>query len=225
LIEHSVTLGLFWFGIFFPERWRFDRRFPWVKWIVLTATAASLCVESSAIYLQHYNVLAFKSFLPVGDWTDLMTGWLDALCVILFLAALIDKLLTSSTPDAKRRVRVLAFGSVFSLGPLTVIFGVLPRFGIDPHHGKWFEIVVPFVAIFPITLAYVVIVQRAMDVRILLRMGTKYLLAKATIVGLEIAAGGAVVFGVLVPMMQGKNIRRSISSSWWSKSPASFASS
>ncbi|MDQ2712095.1 MAG: hypothetical protein M3Y24_07680 [Acidobacteriota bacterium] len=35
--------------------------------------------------------------------------------------------------------------------------------------------VIPFLALFPLTLAYVLIVQRAMDIRILLRMGTKYL--------------------------------------------------
>jgi phosphoserine phosphatase RsbU/P len=204
LIEHSVDLGLFWFGLFFPERWRFDRKFPWVKWIVLAGSLTSLCIESTAIYLQHYNVAAFKAFLPISNRTDDVTGWLDAGCVILFLAAIVDKLRTSSTPDAKRRVRVLAIGSLCSLGPLTVIFGILPRFGIDPHHGTWFEIVVPFVALFPLTLAYVMVVQRAMDVRILLRMGTKYLLARATIVGLEIAVGCAVVFGVLVPMIQRK---------------------
>jgi sigma-B regulation protein RsbU (phosphoserine phosphatase) len=36
--------------------------------------------------------------------------------------------------------------------------------------------IVPVLSLFPLTLAYVLIVQRAMDVRILLRMGTKYLL-------------------------------------------------
>jgi hypothetical protein len=40
-----------------------------------------------------------------------------------------------------------------------------------PHHGNWFfSVVVPFIAFFPLTFAYVLIVQRAMDVRILLRM-------------------------------------------------------
>jgi sigma-B regulation protein RsbU (phosphoserine phosphatase) len=34
---------------------------------------------------------------------------------------------------------------------------------------------------FPLSLAYVVVVQRAMDVRILLRMGTKYALARGTV--------------------------------------------
>jgi phosphoserine phosphatase RsbU/P len=202
-IQHLVFIALLWFGVFFPDRWRFDLQWPWVKWVLFAATMATLAIETTEIVIQHYDIAKLAAMGATVYWGDLVSGWLAAICVILFLVALVDKLLTSSTPDAKRRVRVLAIGSVVSLGPLVVIFGILPRlFGVDPHHGSWFEIVVPFIAVFPLTLAYVLIVQRAMDVRILLRMGTKYLLAKATIVGLEIAVGGTVIFGFLVPMMQ-----------------------
>jgi len=202
LIQHLVFIALLWFGISFPERWRFDARWPWVKWILLGATMATLVIETTEIAIEHYDISKLKAIGSRVYWSDLVTGWMAALCVILFLFAVVDKLLTSSTADAKRRVRVLAIGSVVSLGPLVVIFGILPRFGIDPHHGSWFEGIVPFVALFPLTLAYVLIVQRAMDVRILLRMGTKYLLAKATIVVLEIAIGGGLIFGLLVPLMR-----------------------
>lgn len=204
LIQHLVFIALLWFGIFFPDRWRFDVRWPRVKWALLGATVVTLSFEATQTFLQHYDVSRANAIGPVFHRADTVTGYVMALCVVLFLFALIDKLLTSPTPDARRRVRVLAIGSTLSLGPLLVIFGVLPSFGIDPHHGAGFEAVVPFVALFPLTLAYVVIVQRAMDVRILLRMGTKYLLAKATIVSVEIAFGGAVIFGLLVPMMQKK---------------------
>jgi len=65
-------------------------------------------------------------------------------------------------------------------------------------------VVVPFIALFPITLAYVLIVQRAMDVKVLLRMGTKYLLAKATIVAIQIALVAGVIFGIVLPMLRRK---------------------
>jgi hypothetical protein len=61
-----------------------------------------------------------------------------------------------------------------------IILSVLPVFGMDPHHGKWFS-AVPFLALFPLTLAYVLIVQGAMDVRILLRIGTKFLFGMASL--------------------------------------------
>jgi sigma-B regulation protein RsbU (phosphoserine phosphatase) len=91
-----------------------------------------------------------------------------------------------------------------SLGPLVIIFTVVPLFGMDPHRGKWFTAVVPFLSIFPLTLAYVLIVQRAMDVRILLRMGTRYLLARATVLTIEAALVAFLLLRFIVPMMQRK---------------------
>jgi sigma-B regulation protein RsbU (phosphoserine phosphatase) len=124
------------------------------------------------------------------------------MCILVFLAALFDKLRSSSTADARRRLRVLAIGSGLSLGPLLLIFAVVPLFGGNPHTGKWFGVVVPFLALFPLTLGYVLVVQRAMDVRILLRMGTKYLLARATFLIVEIAIVAFVILRFIFPMMQ-----------------------
>ncbi len=130
--------------------------------------------------------------------------WTAAICVILFLVAIFDKLRSASTADARRRLRVLAIGSYISLGPLLFIYSVGPLFGIDPQNGKWSFAPLPFVALFPITLAYVLIVQRAMDVRILLRMGTKYLLARATFLTVEIGIVAFIILRFVVPMMQRK---------------------
>jgi sigma-B regulation protein RsbU (phosphoserine phosphatase) len=204
LVQYFVYIGLLWFGVFFPERWRFDVKWPWFKWLLLAVTVCTFCAEATQIFEQFYDIQKAAAMKAAMDWVDQLAGWMAALCVFLFLFALIDKLLTSSTADAKRRVRVLTIGSVLSLGPLTVIFGILPRFGIDPHHGDWFSVVIPFVALFPLTLAYVLIVQRAMDVKVLLRMGTRYLLAKATIIGVQVALCMGVIFGIILPMLEKK---------------------
>jgi sigma-B regulation protein RsbU (phosphoserine phosphatase) len=58
---------------------------------------------------------------------------------------------------------------------------VFPVLGLDPHHNSLYELVVLFYVIFILTLAYVLIVQRAMDLRILVRMGTKYALARGMV--------------------------------------------
>jgi sigma-B regulation protein RsbU (phosphoserine phosphatase) len=202
LFQHFVFIGLLWFGIFFPEQWRFDLRWPWFKWLLLAITGGTFCAEFTQIFEQFYDIPKAAGIQAAMDRVDIATGWMAVLCAVLFLTALIDKLLTSSTADAKRRVRVLTIGSALSLGPLLIIFGILPRFGIDPHHGDWFSVVVPLVALFPLTLAYVLIVQRALDVKVLLRMGTKYLLAKATIIGIQIALCAGLIFGLILPMMQ-----------------------
>ena len=85
-----------------------------------------------------------------------------------------------------------------------MIFSVLPLFGFDPHHGSLFELVIPFMALFPLTLAYVVVVQRAMDLRVLLRIGTKYLVAKATLIIIELAVAAFLIVRFVVPMLARK---------------------
>jgi phosphoserine phosphatase RsbU/P len=204
VVQIFVFPALLWFGILFPERWRVDLRLPWFKYAILAAASFGFALELGFAAAWFLSIHALHSLLPVQVWTDRVLACLEATCMILFLVAIFDKLRSASTADARRRLRVLAIGSGLSLGPLLIIFSVVPLFGMDPHHGNWFSIVVPFLALFPLTLAYVLIVQRAMDVRILLRMGTKYLLARATVLTIEIAIVAFVILRVVVPMMQRK---------------------
>jgi phosphoserine phosphatase RsbU/P len=204
VVQSFVFPALLWFGFLFPERWRVDRRLPWFKYAILAASFFGFALELGFTASWFLSIQALHSLLSVQVWTDRVLAWFEATCIILFLVAIFDKLRSASTADARRRLRVLAIGSGLSLGPLLLIFSLVPLFGMDPHHGNWFSIVVPFVALFPLTLAYVLIVQRAMDVRILLRMGTKYLLARATVLTIEIAIVVFVILRVVFPMMQRK---------------------
>jgi sigma-B regulation protein RsbU (phosphoserine phosphatase) len=203
-LQVSVFPALLWFGFLFPERWRVDRRLPWFKYAILAATFVVSVLELGFFAAQHFSVQSIRSLPRLQVWNDRISSCLSVICILLFLAALFDKLRSASTADARRRLRVLAIGSALSLGPLVIIFAVVPLFGVDPHHGNWFNIVVPFLSIFPLTLAYVLIVQRAMDVQILLRMGTKYLLARATVLTAEVALVAFLILRFIVPMMQRK---------------------
>jgi phosphoserine phosphatase RsbU/P len=204
VIEILAVPALLWFGLYFPERWRLDVRFPWVKWIILATQLFAFVFYLWLHYIRGFAAGAMPRFTGMESWMDRITGWGQTACVVLFLAAIFDKLRSASTPDARRRLRVLAIGSGLSLGPLLILFGILPHFGYSVHHGKLFEVAVPLLALFPVTLAYVLVVERAMDIGVLLRIGTKYLLAKATLAILEIAVAAFLVLRFLVPMMQRK---------------------
>lgn len=190
VVEFLALLALLWFGLFFPERSRLDRRFPWIKWIFLGTQLSALVFYLWFYYLHGFAATTAPRFPRMKSGMDWIAGWGQVACVMVFLIAIFDKLRSASTPDARRRLRVLAVGSALSLGPLLILFGILPHFGYSVHRGKLFEVAVPLLALFPVTLAYVLVVQRAMDIGVLLRMGTKYLLAKATLMVTEIAVAG-----------------------------------
>jgi phosphoserine phosphatase RsbU/P len=204
VVQVFVFPALLWFGFLFPEQWRVDLRLPWFKYAILAASCCSFVLQLGFFEAHHFFVQAIHPLSRVQTWAHHADAMLNLICILFFLAAIFDKLRSSSTADARRRLRVLAFGSALSLGPLVVMFALLPWFGIDPRHGGGFFWVVTLMSLFPLTLAYVLIVQRAMDVSILLRMGTKYLLARATVLTVEIALIAFLVLRFILPMMERK---------------------
>ncbi len=118
--------------------------------------------------------------------------------MILYWVAIFDKLRSASTADARRRMRVLCAGSVIGLGSLLIVFVLLRAFGIEPSRTPWLAAIgATLLLFFPFSLAYVVVVQRALDVGILLRMGTKYVLARGTLIVLQFALLGFLAERVL----------------------------
>ncbi len=200
--QHLVFPALLWFGIYFPERWRIDVRWPWIKWLLTAVTLAGFALSFWIDDVAFFRVSRMPRLIPLEHWTDRITGWSGLICIVVFLVAIFDKLRSASTPDARRRLRVLAVGSSISLGGMVILFGLLPH--LDYSLPQWLlsAVEIPVFVLFPLTLAYVVVVQRAMDLRILLRMGTKYLLAKATLIVLQIALAAWVFFHTLLPMVK-----------------------
>ena len=170
------------FGVYFPERSRIDARAPWLKWMILGPLAACIVILLAAIYADYYTGGDGPLLTKVGNDAARVLNFLNLLCVIFYLVLTVDKLRSASTEDARRRLRVLAAGTGVGVGALLIVFILLPHFGIngsgpqallDSLSGRVLFMIAP------LTLAYVVLVQRAMDVRVILRMGTRYLMAKA----------------------------------------------
>ncbi len=201
IVEHALFIALLWFALYFPDRWRFDVRWPWIKWTLTAALVVGFADESWLDSIDYFDVSASAPLILRAPWIDAAMAWIEVICVALFLLAVFDKLRTS-TADARRRLRVLAVGSAVSLGGMMILQGVLPTLGVSLPEGLFLTIVVPLFILFPLTLAYVVVVQRAMNLRILLRTGTKYLLAKATLIVLQIAFVALLVFRVIVPAIE-----------------------
>ena len=203
-----ASAALLWFGLLFPERSRIDVRWPWLKWLALAVLSCSVVVALTIDYGAWYNLSLMSNvnaWNKIDNINDHVTNWTMVFCITLYWIAIFAKLRTTSSPDARRRMRLLCLGSVIGLGSMLAIFGLLPWFGIaNPSGIPWLGYTAAVLMLtFPLTLSYIVIVQRAMDVRILVRMGTKYALARTTMAVIQLAVAALIFILFVVPVVAG----------------------
>jgi sigma-B regulation protein RsbU (phosphoserine phosphatase) len=197
------------FGVYFPERSRIDARARWIKWLLFALFGVAVCVLAPAIWMDYYGGGDGAFLARASNFAGNTINAFNLLCVILYLVLTLDKLRSASTEDARRRLRVLTTGMSIGMGSLLLVFVLLPdlppayRVAGNTTAGYWIRSIGALLfMIAPLTLAYVVVVQRALDVRVLLRLGTRYALARATLWAVQIAL--LIVIGVrlFLPMIE-----------------------
>lgn len=186
---YHLTAGNFWavamllFGLYFPEPFpHLDRplwrRLKWAAIILVTAFALPDVVIKTVEVENYAAVERFSRYSPTFDAINLI---LATLAVSGFFTAIFIKGSLAVSADAKRRLRLLYSGAIISLGPvfITVIAGMITGKGdIGNFLPEWLLFtVLLLLCLFPLTLAYVIVVQRAMDVRVVIRQGLQYALA------------------------------------------------
>ncbi len=184
------------FGIYFPERSEFDRKYPWIKWVV-TAPVAVFGIAAT------WTVVA-----AVENWraAELLRPFLRSAAGLVFLmySAPISYFYTNigyksgslESPDARRRLRLLMWGSIISLTPIFIanLIGAIRHLSFD-QLPTWFTVpALLLLFVFPATLAYIIVVQRAMELGTVVRTGLKYTLARGGVKVVQVA----VVFGLLL---------------------------
>jgi sigma-B regulation protein RsbU (phosphoserine phosphatase) len=185
------------FGVLFPERAGFDRRRPWLKWLllgpVLLGALAGASVE--ALDATRYASAAGLAGLlrPIAPWILAI----DMLAVGSFFACMGWRWGTETAPDARRRLALLLYGAGAGLTPIWLIFLYAIFFGGGGGRTivtAW--LLVPsflLLGLFPITLAYVIVVEKAMDVRVIVRQGLQYALARRAILAMQVAVSALAV--------------------------------
>lgn len=185
-------LALVYFGIIFPETLAFDRKFPWIKWIVIgpMLVRAGLSGIAEGLVLHHRDmILPLWAILIAVDpaGTDIELGLIG-----LFFVILGYKTVTANTSDARRRLLLLDIGAAVGLLPL-----LIAETWLTIHHTNfrgWPALAsIASLLVFPLTMAYVIVVDRAMDVRVVLRQGLQYLLATTGIRILQIAISAGII--------------------------------
>jgi len=206
------ALSMFLFALYFPERWNFDRRFPWAKWILIVPLG-----------FQIFTVLLsnLKIFLGINviDWLAVVAKpyneiaiFVNMTAIAMFFFILGVKSGTLKAPDARRRLQLMVYGAMAAMMPtfLVILYGIFSgkRGSFFDRVPFWFAITALLaLLLFPLTMAYVIVVHRAMDVSVVVRQGLQYALAKNGVRVLQFLLLFAVGLGTLFTINNyGRNI-------------------
>lgn len=189
-------ISIFLFGIYFPDRLPIDRRLPWLKWILIVPVAASALTGALLAIADSESGAAGQFLAALYHHLSTTAIFIGMAAIGVFFAALGYRQGRAPSPDARRRLRLLSFGSSAAMTPLffVVIIGLARGFNSVPEW-LWIPAFV-LLAVFPLTLVYVIVVHRAMDLRAVLRQGLQYALAQRAVRALQLAAIAITVFAV-----------------------------
>lgn len=182
VIVFQSALNGFWpvwmllFGLYFPAPFAFIRKRPWISWLL---AAPFLVITSAALY----GHLLEGNHVHEVAWVAVFLKRLNPFVLILvslyifgFFFSLGCKRARLRDPDARRRLNIMTAGCSLALTPLIPV--VLKQMNILPWLPEWLDTVcVLMIVFFPITMGYVIVVRRAMDVSVVVRTGVRYALA------------------------------------------------
>jgi sigma-B regulation protein RsbU (phosphoserine phosphatase) len=187
-------------GVYFPERWGLDRRRPWLKWILIIPNLFFAIINVIIETVRINNFPAVAGLQHLSQSLRSLEIALTMTSVGVFFALLGYKSGTTTDPDARRRLRLLYIGTTISLTPALIIFVMSLARGTTPDRAAAPWIVMPALLmflLFPLTFAYVIVVHRALDIRVVIRQGVRYAFARGGVQALRFVIVAAIVFAMV----------------------------
>jgi len=206
------VIFMFLFGFFFPEPFPlYTRMGAWRKWIPALVIAPIL---AEVMYVVVVSITEMTNYAHAQEIIQRFHPFdiplrIYLFCVVGFgfFGSIFTKSSIAISHDARRRLRLLYWGATVALAPLLVItlFSAYRGKTMYDTFPDWLIAVgLIMTTIFPLTLAYVIVVQRAMDVRVAVRQGLQYGLAKNGILVLQAIAAFVVVMTALPILTKNK---------------------
>jgi sigma-B regulation protein RsbU (phosphoserine phosphatase) len=158
-----------WFQARFPAR-PFDRRWPWLKWALL---AVGLVGAVGSI-----RTGGIRFPIPPNPWVDGSSAGVlfIAVCLAIGLSFAVASFRTRDA-EARRKTRILFWGTVISLGPNIV--RLLIESSSSAQLPAWLDNSLPaLLLLLPMSFAYAVVVHRVLEIPVLLKRSARYLLVQ-----------------------------------------------
>ncbi len=168
------------FGVYFPDPKSRVRLAAWSRWAValpILLFALLVAALETGEQMGHGTPEWLNGFLRLSSNVFLV---LTISACALYFANISYKASKEKAPDARRRLRLLFWGTNISLTPLfiMIMYSRFTNVRVDQRYPVLFVAAIVLLFLFPLTLGYVIVVQKAMDVRVVLRQGLQYALAQ-----------------------------------------------
>ena len=185
LLGSMLPPVMFLFGRLFPEPFpagsMLDRIWKALQWLVavpFTILALVAVIVSVGDLHSYHSVMRLEH---ISHPFDLLLRAFAYILIGSFFTAMGLKYGMSRSPDARRRLRILLVGSTIAWTPALIptIYAAIRGMSVAEVLPQWVIVVLVLpLVLFPLTLAYVIVVQKAMDVGVAVRQGLQYALAR-----------------------------------------------
>jgi sigma-B regulation protein RsbU (phosphoserine phosphatase) len=198
LTYHAIFNGLlcslfYIFFAVFPVRSHLDRRLPWLKWVGLALGAAMVgpALRSGETKLPHAVAVL------VGEHaSNILFLFMRYALLALGMVALAQNALLVSVPaEARRKSRVILWGTIVGVLPIVIEKAAKDFAGYQPSY--WLDTgVVLVLFLYPLSFAYAVVKHRVLEIPVLLRRSARYVLVQRgfAVLSFIVAASAIVLF-------------------------------
>ncbi|HSM79709.1 MAG TPA: GAF domain-containing SpoIIE family protein phosphatase, partial [Bryobacteraceae bacterium] len=204
-MNQSWPVWMVLFGLYFPERFpagKWRKATTLLGWVVVAPLSLAAVIGTWVSVRSVGSYQSVEAIVRVSERLDTLETVLTYTALAAFLAALVVKYFLAISRDAKRRLRIVYLGSFISLAPalgMNLVANARHTIAQDIFPA-WFVLFALFaIVLFPLTFAYVIVVHKAMEVRVVLRQGLQYALAKNGVRVLQ-ALASAIVLGASVTL-------------------------
>lgn len=199
------------FGLYFPQTIPPERGKIWVrlaKYVLAPLLVVDAIVSIIVCIGEIENFASVSGLAIFWEKIGSIPFWLGLIAIGSFFSSLSFKSATATSPDTKRRLRLLYFGTTVAMSPtffLIMIARIRGHLELEQAFPEWLVLAcLTLILLFPITLAYVIVVQRALDVRVVIRQGLQYALATGGVRVLQILLSiGVISLAVNMTILHG----------------------
>ena len=173
VFNNTVAPLFYFFFATFPTRSFLDRRLPWLKWASLVIGAALALPGLCSTYASDIAGLGLLS----TQYAHLAILCFNYGLLILGFISLIWNAVSATSTEARRKTRVILWGTLVGVVPATLVLAAQDFFGFNITVLVGAAIII-LLWLFPLSFAYAVVKHRVLEIPVLLRRSARYLLVQ-----------------------------------------------